>query len=99
MIGALEKQKFVYILNRDQDNKLTISSPLEAHKPHVVTFDMVGIDVGIENPQFGCLEVDYGESDQPYAACVTGEGQKTLTIYEMDLGLNHVVRKFCVPVD
>jgi len=32
MIGAVEKQKFVYILNRDSQNKLTISSPLEAHK-------------------------------------------------------------------
>lgn len=50
MIGAVEKQKFVYILNRDSTNKLTISSPLEAHKPHTITFDMIGVDVGIENP-------------------------------------------------
>lgn len=50
MIGAVEKQKFVYILNRDSQNKLTISSPLEAHKPHIITFAMVGVDVGIENP-------------------------------------------------
>ena len=27
MIGALEKQKFVYVLNRDSDAQLTISSP------------------------------------------------------------------------
>jgi len=27
MIGAVEKQKFVYIMNRDNNNKLTISSP------------------------------------------------------------------------
>lgn len=50
MIGAVEKQKFVFILNRDSQNKLTISSPLEAHKPHTITFAMVGVDVGIENP-------------------------------------------------
>jgi splicing factor 3B subunit 3 len=50
MIGACEKQKFVYILNRDSNNKLTISSPLEAHKAHTITFAMVGVDVGIENP-------------------------------------------------
>ena len=50
MIGAVEKQKFVYILNRDSQSKLTISSPLEAHKPHTITFDMIGVDVGIENP-------------------------------------------------
>lgn len=50
MIGAAEKQKFVYILNRDSQNKLTISSPLEAHKAHTITFFMCGVDVGIENP-------------------------------------------------
>ena len=50
MIGAVEKQKFVYILNRDSTNKLTISSPLEAHKAHTITFAMIGVDVGIENP-------------------------------------------------
>jgi len=50
MIGAVEKQKFVYVLSRDQENKLTISSPLEAHKARVVTLDMCGLDVGNENP-------------------------------------------------
>jgi splicing factor 3B subunit 3 len=29
MIGAVEKQKLVYILNRDAAARLTISSPLE----------------------------------------------------------------------
>lgn len=99
MIGAAEKQKFVYILNRDSQNKLTISSPLEAHKAHTLTFAMCGVDVGIENPQFACIEVDYGESDNQYSAVVTGEHQKMLIFYEMDLGLNHVVRKFSTPVD
>jgi len=50
MIGAVEKQKFVYIMNWDSQNQLTISSPLEAHKAHVITLAMVGLDVGIENP-------------------------------------------------
>lgn len=50
MIGAIEKQKFVYIMNRDSQNQLTISSPLEAHKPHVLTLAMIGLDVGIDNP-------------------------------------------------
>lgn len=63
MIGAAEKQKFVYILNRDSQNQLTISSPLEAHKAHMLTLAMVGVDVGIENPQFACLEIDYGDPE------------------------------------
>lgn len=99
MIGAIEKQKFVYILNRDSNNQLTISSPLEAFKPHVLTLAMVGVDVGIENPQFACLEIDYGDLDQSFSAVNTGNYQKTLTLYEMDLGLNHVIRKNIFPVD
>lgn len=99
MIGAVEKQKFVYILNRDSQNRLAISSPLEAFKPHVITLAMVGVDVGIENPQFACLEIDYGDPDQNFSAVNTGNFQKTLTFYEMDLGLNHVIRKNIFPVD
>lgn len=86
-------------MNRDSQNKLTISSPLEAHKAHTITFAMCGVDVGIENPQFACIEADYGEADNQYSAVVTGEHQKMLIFYEMDLGLNHVVRKYSTPVD
>ena len=59
MIGACEKQKLVYILNRDAQARLTISSPLEAHKANTIVFHMVGVDVGFENPTFACLEIDY----------------------------------------
>ncbi len=38
LIGAVEKQKFVYVLNRDNEANLTISSPLEAHKSHNIVF-------------------------------------------------------------
>jgi hypothetical protein len=58
-IGAVEKQKLVYILNRDAQARLTISSPLEAHKSNTIVYHMVGVDVGFENPTFACLEVDY----------------------------------------
>ena len=64
MIGAIEKQKFAYILNRDSSARLTISSPLEAHKSHTITFHMVGVDVGFENPLFAALEVDYSEVEE-----------------------------------
>ena len=89
MIGAIEKQKLVYILNRDSAAKLTISSPLEAHKSHTILFDMVALDVDFENPQFVCLEVDYNADDGVAPP-------KKLVTYELDLGLNHVVRKFTV---
>ena len=57
--GAVEKQKLVYILNRDTAARLTISSPLEAHKSHTIVYHIVGVDVGFENPMFACLELDY----------------------------------------
>jgi splicing factor 3B subunit 3 len=64
MIGSMEKSKFVYVLNRDIQSKLTISSPLEAHKSHIITWDIIGVDVGFENPTFACIELDYSEADQ-----------------------------------
>lgn len=62
--GAVEKQKLVYILNRDAAARLTISSPLEAHKSHTLVYHVVGVDVGFENPMFACLEMDYEVSEE-----------------------------------
>ena len=65
-LGAVEKQKLVYILNRDAQARLTISSPLEAHKSNTLVYHMVGVDVGFENPTFACLEIDYEVSSPNY---------------------------------
>lgn len=54
----------MYVLNRDSSNRLTISSPLEAHKSHTVAYAMVGLDVGFEHPNFAVIEVDHSELDQ-----------------------------------
>ena len=94
MIGAVEKQKFVYILNRDLNQQLTISSPLEAHKAKAILFSIVGLDVGFENPLFASIEALY---DQKEDSGDTG-ASKMFTVYEMDLGINHVVRKYTEPV-
>ena len=64
MIGAVEKQKLVYVLNRDAAAKLTISSPLEAHKSHNIVFSICGLDNGFENPIFATIELDYADTDQ-----------------------------------
>ena len=70
--GAVEKQKLVYILNRDPQARLTISSPLEAHKSNTLVYHMVGVDVGFENPTFACLEIDYEVSlTRTRCACVS----------------------------
>lgn len=106
------------MLNRDSAANLTISSPLEAHKPNAIIHHVVGMDVGFENPMFAALEVDYSDVDQD----PTGEAFDTtdkvravpfvlrlqfadpllvqmLTYYELDLGLNHVVRRWSEPTD
>eukprot|EP01125_Pyxidicula_operculata_P009280 TRINITY_DN305_c3_g1_i1.p1 TRINITY_DN305_c3_g1~~TRINITY_DN305_c3_g1_i1.p1 ORF type:complete len:1202 (+),score=317.43 TRINITY_DN305_c3_g1_i1:1768-5373(+) len=93
MIAAVEKQKFVYILNRDSSANLTISSPLEAHKAHTIVFDVCGVDVGFDNPLFACLELDYEDADQDPSGDAIRNAEKRLTFYELDLGLNHVVRQ------
>lgn len=46
-------------MNRDAAARLTISSPLEAHKSQTICFCAAGVDVGFQNPVFACLEVDY----------------------------------------
>ncbi|RPD53419.1 hypothetical protein L226DRAFT_617381 [Lentinus tigrinus ALCF2SS1-7] len=99
MISALEKAKLVYILNRDAAARLTISSPLEAHKTNAIIHHIVGLDVGFENPTFAALEVDYTQADQDSTGAAFNNAEKMLTYYELDLGLNHVVRKWSEPTD
>lgn len=99
LIASAEKNKLVYVLNRNSQAELTISSPLEAHKPQTLVFSMVALDVGYENPVFAALEVDYSEVDQDPTGQALEEIEKVLVYYELDLGLNHVVRKWSDPVD
>ena len=99
LIASVEKNKLVYVLNRDAQLNLTISSPLEAHKPGAIVFAVTGLDVGYDNPIFAALEVDYTEVDQDPTGQQFETLPKTLVYYELDLGLNHVVRKWSEVVD
>ena len=99
LIASVEKNKLVYVLNRNAQAELTISSPLEAHKPQTLVFALTALDVGYENPIFATLEVDYSEADQDPTGQAYAETEKLLVYYELDLGLNHVVRKWADPVD
>jgi splicing factor 3B subunit 3 len=99
MIAAVEKSKLVYVLNRDTAANLTISSPLEAHKSHVLCFGLCALDMGFENPVFAAIELDYGEADADATGNAALAASKHLTLYELDLGLNHVVRKWSEPCD
>ncbi|CCH46158.1 Pre-mRNA-splicing factor [Wickerhamomyces ciferrii] len=87
---AIEKNKLCYVFNRDLDNNLTISSPLEANRSKILTLTSIGLDVGYENPVFATIEIDY--SNYEYIENLT-EVERFLTFYELDLGLNHIVRR------
>ncbi|KAL9654254.1 hypothetical protein ABK040_010286 [Willaertia magna] len=91
MIGAIEKQKFVYVFNMDHENRLTISSPLEGHTQHTILFSLIALDTEFDEPQFACIEVNYEGADESEYSYQNVK--KMLTIYEFDLGKNTVVRK------
>jgi splicing factor 3B subunit 3 len=99
LIASIEKNKLVYVLNRNAQAELTISSPLEAHKPGVLVFSLVALDVGYANPVFAALETDYTDTDQDPTGDAFQDAETLLVYYELDLGLNHVVRKWSDPVD
>ena len=60
---------------------------------------LVALDVGYANPVFAALETDYTEADQDPTGHAVEEIETQLVYYELDLGLNHVVRKWSDPVD
>ena len=115
MVAALEKAKMTFILNRDPTSAaaaanatsatavhlsgLTISSPLEAHKSNVLTLSLSSVDVGYDNPTFVALEAEYGQEERTREEEERGELRLLLSYYELDLGLNHVTRKFTERVD
>ncbi|KAH8050148.1 hypothetical protein JL722_11525 [Aureococcus anophagefferens] len=90
--------KLVYVMNRDASSNLTIGSPLEAHKAATVCFHAVALDVGFDNPTFAALELEYGDCDADASGEAVDETEKMLTYYELDLGLNHVTRRWSEPV-
>ena len=92
MIAAIEKQKYVYVMERKEE-KLVIHSPREAHKSHSVCLDAISLDTGSDNAMFVCLEMDYGEVEDKEAIVNTGGIKKSIVFYEMDFGMNTVIRK------
>lgn len=92
----MEKQKLVYVLNRDQAANLTISSPLEAHKSHNIVFSVAGLDMGFDNPVFAAIELDYADADQVSApACAvtarSGLRQECLPLGHLPICLYHTI--------
>lgn len=99
MVASVEKNKLVYVLNRNTQTALTISSPLEAHKPQTLVYALISLDTQWDNPIFASLELDYTEVDQDITGQAASRTVKNLVYYQLDLGLNHVVRLGTMRVD
>ena len=91
-----EKRKLVYVLNRDSNANPTIASPLEAHRSRTIVLDTVGVDNGYDNPIFASLEYQYPDEEDLLDGMSSIEDgvQKEIAYYELDLGLNHVSRRW-----
>lgn len=99
MFASAEKNKVVYILNRNQEQQITISSPQEVNQAQTLTFDLCAVDTNFQNPVFAALEVCYTDIDQDPSEKSYNEREKLLVHYRVDLGLNHVVREWAETVD
>ena len=113
MVASIEKRKLVYVVHRDATGSVTLASPLEAHRPRTLVHDVVGVDNGYDNPIFACLEVQYEDHEDAVLNAASpssgggdavpigrhGDGYvKQLAYYELDLGLNHVSRRWATAV-
>jgi splicing factor 3B subunit 3 len=94
MVSAVEKRKLVYVLNRDATGTPTMASPLEAHRNRTIALDTVGIDNGHGNPMFAVLELQYPDYSEVDDVKEVPPVTKQLAYYELDLGLNHVSRRW-----
>lgn len=101
MLASTEKNKVVYIVNRNSEGGVLISSPHEANQWASLTFAVCALDTGWEHPVFAALEVDYSdiESDGGGFAGMYEKREKQLVYYTVDLGLNHVVKRWTDTVD
>lgn len=100
-LGAFEKQKFAYMISRDSKAKLKITSPLESNASYTIFFALCALDTGFENPLFAVIEADYSTADEQVLEEDEAEfmTKKVLVYYELDLGLNNILRKYSVPLD
>lgn len=77
MLGALERNKFVYRIE-EVEGQPRLSAPLQSVEKDVFTLQVCALDTGFENPVWAALEIEH---------------QKMLNYYELDQGLNYVVKR------
>ncbi|KAK5707950.1 pre-mRNA-splicing factor rse1 [Elasticomyces elasticus] len=99
MLASAEKNKVVYIVNRNSAAEIVISSPHEANSWATLCFAVCALDTGWEHPVFAALEVDYNDAESDPTGDMYERREKMLVYYTVDLGLNHVVKSWSDAVD
>jgi len=99
MLASAEKNKVVYIVNRNPEGAIVISSPHEANQWASLCFGICALDTGWEHPVFAALEVDYTDAESDPSGEMYERREKQLVYYTVDLGLNHVVKSWSDTVD
>lgn len=96
MIAALEKTKLVYKVEMENtEGKLELASPLEVTSNNFLTLALCALDTGYENPIWAAIEVDHSEYRlKPFNK---NSSPLILNYYELDQGLNHIVRRRSKP--
>lgn len=99
MLASTEKNKVVYMVNREPNGSIRISSPHEANSWASLCFAICALDTGWEHPVFAAMEVDYSEAEADSSGVEYERREKQLVYYTVDLGLNHVVKSWSDSVD
>ncbi|CAH2352745.1 pre-mRNA-splicing factor Rse1p [[Candida] railenensis] len=91
MISAIERNKLVYkVSSSDQSSLIQVSAPLEANSRKHITFGLIALDTGFENPIFASIECNYGIYEN---SSKDVDAELLLVYYEFDQALNHIVRR------
>lgn len=86
MISAVERNHLCYRVTQADDlEQIALSSPLEVVSKSVITFDMIALDTGFDNPKFATIEQSYEDA--------SGSDMLLLTYYEFDQALNHIMKR------
>ncbi|KAF2726095.1 hypothetical protein K431DRAFT_1040 [Polychaeton citri CBS 116435] len=101
MIASPEKNKVVYLVQRgsDSEGNIMISSPHEANTWAALCFAVCALDTGWEHPIYAALECDYSDAEGDSTGTAYENREMQLAYYNVDLGLNHVVKSWTDTVD
>ena len=104
MIAAIERNKLVFnTVFNNEESKIEFNSVVEANKKNNICHDLVSIDNDYNNPIFASLEDESVNNYNNYNYNINKleylNSNKSVILYEMDLGINNVVLKHKYSVD